>query len=244
MERAEEWEPDAGRWVEWARTPGFDAYWYFRDHFFDDILPGAGHRTLEIGCGEGRVARDLCARGHTVVAIEPARTLARHAADADNVGAYVVAEGAALPFPDASFDTVVAYNSLQVVRDMPATVSEAARVLATGGGLCACIAHPVSDLGGFDDDGHFVVRDGYFENRRVEDTVEVDGYAMTFRGWTYALEDYARALENAGLQIAILREPRPSASGTKYARWRSVPLFLNFRAVKVAGAGSTDAARA
>ena len=42
-----EWEPDADNWVRWARTPGHDAYWYYRDSFFDGVIPPAGRRTLE-----------------------------------------------------------------------------------------------------------------------------------------------------------------------------------------------------
>jgi hypothetical protein len=29
-----EWESEAENWVRWVRTPGHDAYWYFRDSFF------------------------------------------------------------------------------------------------------------------------------------------------------------------------------------------------------------------
>ena len=231
-----EWEPDAENWVRWARTPGFDAYWYFRDAFFDEILPHAGHRTLEIGCGEGRVSRDLVARGHSVVALEPAVTLVRSAKAEDRRGAYLVATGEELPFSNGAFDIVVAYNALQVVHDMAATVHEAARVLSPGGRLCACIAHPVTDLGRLTaDDGaepRLTVRDGYFESHRVEERVDVGDQTMTFRGWTYSLEHYARALEGAGFRIEIMREPIPASGAVKYEQWRRVPLFLNFRAVK------------
>jgi hypothetical protein len=120
---------------------------------------------------------------------------------------------------------------------MAATVREAARVLRVGGHLCACVAHPLTDLGGRGEGG-FGIRDGYFESERVEDRVERDGHVMTLRGWTYSLEHYSRALEDAKLCVEMLREPRPSAAGEKYARWRSVPLFLNFRATKAAQASS------
>jgi len=232
-----EWEPDAENWLQWARTPGFDAYWYYRDAFFGAILPSAGPRTLEVGCGEGRVARDLAARGHAVVAVDAAPTLVRHANAADAGGVYAVAAGAALPFGDAVFHTVIAYNSLQVVHDMDGTVREIARVLAPGGFLCACVAHPVTDLGRFtgeEDPPRLTIRDGYFESRRVEDRVEVGGHTMTFRGWTYSFEHYSLALERAGLRLEAMREPQPSAEGEAYARWRQIPLFLNFRAVKYA----------
>src|SRR5438093_2846440 len=103
MPGAGEWEPDAEDWVRWARTPGHDAYWYYRDVFFDTLLPDAGRRTLEVGCGEGRVARDLVARGHHVIALDSSATLVHHARDADAVGQYGVADSAALPFADGQF---------------------------------------------------------------------------------------------------------------------------------------------
>ena len=231
-----EWEPEAENWVRWARAPGFDAYWFFQDGFFDSIVPSAGRRTLEIGCGEGRVARDLAARGHSVVAVDTATTLVRHANEEGRAGTYGVAAGAALPFASNTFDVIVAYNVLQVVLDMAGTVREAARVLVPGGVFCACVAHPVTDLGRFTEDGEgsprLTVRDGYFETRRVEERVEVDGLAMTFRGWTYSIEHYSRALEDAGLRIEAIREPRPVRGPERYERWKRVPLFLNVRAVK------------
>jgi ubiquinone/menaquinone biosynthesis C-methylase UbiE len=80
-------------------------------------------RTLEIGCGEGRVARDLARRGHTVVALDTSPTLLRSAKAADPAGCYLLADAASLPFHDASFDLVVAYNSLMDVSDMPAVIA-------------------------------------------------------------------------------------------------------------------------
>jgi ubiquinone/menaquinone biosynthesis C-methylase UbiE len=68
---------------------------------------------------------------------------------ADWAGSYVLADSAALPFPDRQFDLAVSYNSLQVVADMAGTVREAARALVPDGRFCACVAHPVSDLGRF-----------------------------------------------------------------------------------------------
>jgi SAM-dependent methyltransferase len=78
------WEDQAENWLAWARTPGHDAYWYYRDALFP-LLPPPGRRTLEIGCGEGRVVRDLVARGHRVVGVDSSPTLLRHAA-AGHVG--------------------------------------------------------------------------------------------------------------------------------------------------------------
>lgn len=231
MSGVTEWEPEAGNWVRWARTPGHDAYWYYRDAFFE-LLPAPGERAIELGCGEGRVARDLVERGHRVIGVEPARSLARAARGADPVSSYVVADGAAVPCAAAAFDLVVAYNSLQVVADMRGTVQEAARLLRPGGHLCLTVAHPAMDLGRFVETGAgpvFAIRDSYFETRRVEDTVGVDGLAITCRGWTYTLEDYMRALGDAGFVVEDLREPRPNGPSARYRRWRDVPLFMMAR---------------
>jgi hypothetical protein len=89
----------------------------------------------------------------------------------------------------------------------------------------------VTDVGSFNGDD-FAIRRDYFTIRRVDDTVEQRGLPMTFRGWTYSLEDYAVALEVAGLRIEAMREPRPSASLERFQKWQRVPLFLLVRAVK------------
>lgn len=234
MEDVAEWEPEAANWVRWARTPGHDAYWYYRDAFFE-LIPSPGARTVELGCGEGRVARDLVARGHRVIGVDPARTLVRHARDADAAGSYVVADGAAVPCTSGAFDLVVAYNSLQVVADMRGTVHEAARLLRHGGHFCATVSHPAMDLGRFVESEAgvaFTVRPSYFESRRVEDTLEMDGLSVTCRGWTYTLEDYVTALGNAGMVVEAMREPRPTAPSANFERWHEVPLFLMVRALK------------
>ena len=230
-----EWEPEAENWIRWARTPGHDAYWYYRDTFFDHVLPPPGRRTIEIGCGEGRVARDLAARGHQVAAVDTAHALVRAARQEDAAGTYALATSAALPFPDRTFDAAVAYNSLQVVDDMAGTVSEAGRVLDRGGHFCVCVAHPVTDLGQFVGDGAdapFTMRRPYFDSRRVDDNVQRDGLTMNFLGWTYTLEQYSLALEAAGFRIESMREPRPIDAAGAFERWRDVPLFLFLRAVK------------
>jgi len=237
-DRATEWEPEAERWIEWTRSPGFDAYWTYSGAFFEEVLSPAGQRTLEVGCGEGRVARDLSVRGHSVVAIEPAKSLLAAARAAGSSGQqYAVADGTTLPFVDAVFDVVVAYNVLQVVDDLDLALSEAARVLVPGGHLCACVAHPVTDLGDVSEDPRsprLTIREHYFEPHRVDETVEIDGHAMTFRGWTHSLEGYSLALERAGFHLECIREPRPNLAASAYSRWRAAPLFLNFRAVSLA----------
>jgi SAM-dependent methyltransferase len=228
------WEGRAAEWLAWARTPGFDAYWRYRDAFFELVPPPSG-RTLEVGCGEGRVSRDLVARGHRVTALDASPTLLNAAAEQEPGAEYVLGAAEALPFPDASFALVVAYNVLMDVADMAAAVAEAARVLEPGGSLCACVTHPVADAGRFahdGDDAPFVVDGSYLGARRFEMRMERDGRAMTFDGMAYPLEDYAAALEAAGLAIEAVREPAPAPPAPDdrdWPRWRRIPMFLMLR---------------
>jgi SAM-dependent methyltransferase len=236
----DDWEREAESWIAWARTPGHDSYWWFRDLFFE-LVPPPGRATLELGCGEGRVSRDLAARGHRVTGLDASPTLLAAAREARPEGRYVLADAAAAPFPDASFDLVVAFNALMDVQDMPGTVREAARLLEPGGRLCVSVTHPLADAGSWDDQERFVVAGSYFGRRRFEGTFERDGLTMTFRGWCYPLVAYARALEEAGFLIEALREP-PAPEGRvrsspRAALWRRVPNFLHLRAVKPSAAG-------
>ena len=232
------WEREAENWLEWARAPGFDAYWYYRDAFFDEIVARSG-RTLEVGCGEGRVARDLARRGHDVVAIDPTATLLEHARSTDPGLLYARADAAALPFPDESFDTVVAYNSLMDVDDMPTSVREAARVLKPNGHFCVCVVHPMRDAGAFageEPGADFVISGPYFGPRSFKGTFEREGRSMTFEGWSYSLQDYSRAFEAAGLVLERLREPLPSEEARgKHSSWERatrIPMFLFVKAVR------------
>jgi SAM-dependent methyltransferase len=227
-----DWEREAESWIAWVRRPGHDAYWYYRDAFFDEIVPPPGRATLEIGCGEGRVARDLAERGHQVTAVDAAPTMVQAAREADPGGTYVLGDAAALPFDDASFDVVVSYNSLMDVVDMPGSVCEAARMLEPGGRLCVSVTHPFKDAGSFESrepDARFVVDGSYMGKRRFEGTFERAGLTITFRGWCYALNDYWRAFEGAGLLVERLREPTQTLEDPRHDR---IPLFLYVRLVK------------
>ena len=240
MRLARGWEREAANWIAWARRPGHDSYWYYGGSF-RELLPGPGRRTLDLGCGEGRVARDLAALGHVVTGIDASSALVAAAREAHLDGEYVVGDAASLPFAEASFDLVVAYNSLMDVDDVRAAVGETARVLERGGRFCIGIVHPVNSAGSFVDDttdSSFVIDGSYLGEHRYADALERDGLEMTFHSIHRSLEAYSLALEQAGLLVEAIREPAAPAEASgrwrvpNVERWRRLPLFLWLRAVR------------
>ena len=88
-------------------------------------LPPAAVRVLEVGCGDGRLARALGDLGYLVVAIDPA-------APEGAIFQAVSLEEFADPGP---FDAVVASRSLHHIHDLPGGLSKLQRLLVPGGRL-------------------------------------------------------------------------------------------------------------
>jgi ubiquinone/menaquinone biosynthesis C-methylase UbiE len=118
------------------------------EHLRTEVLPrlclGAdlGSRVLEIGPGPGAVTDWLRQRVTHLVAVE----VDAEAADAlrarfpDDSVEIVTGDGAALPYPDGSFDSVASCTMLHHVPDAKrqnAILAEALRVLRPGGVLIA-----------------------------------------------------------------------------------------------------------
>lgn len=232
------WESEARNWARWARTPEHDFYWNFGRQNLLELLPPPGRRTLDLGCGEGRLARDLEKLGHRVVGVDSSPTLITLATEASPELEFVLADASALPFGDAEFDLVVAYMSLMDIDDMPGAVREAARVLERGGCFCFATVHPVNSAGSFGEetsDSAFVIEGSYLSEHRYSDVLEREGLAMTFHSAHRPLETYARALETAGFVVEAIREPPTSSEverEERTRRWRRIPCFLYVRARK------------
>ena len=82
-----------------------------------------------MGCGEGRISCLLKDLGYCVTASDPVMQLVQAANDANSADFYEVATAANLPFEDARFDLVVAYNVLMDIEDVPTALKEPKRVL-------------------------------------------------------------------------------------------------------------------
>lgn len=236
---SEAWDREAQNWANWARKPGHDSYWQFhRDQFFS-LLPVAGKQTVDIGCGEGRVCRDLKMLGHSVIAVDASPTLVTLAREADPEGTYIHANAAALPLEDHCADLAVAFMSLHDVDDLDKAVMEIARVLEPGGRALIAIVHPLNSAGkfvGHDEDSEFVIQGSYLDEFRYSDFIERDGLSLTFNSRHRSLESYSRAIERAGLLIEAIREhkvPEGAILNGTARRWQRLPLFMHIRAVKL-----------
>jgi SAM-dependent methyltransferase len=234
------WEKHAGEFVAWAREPDHDSYWRFHRDQFLELVPSPGRRTLDLGCGEGRLSRDLKALGHTMAAVDVSPTMVSAARDLDPMLDVRVADAAALPFDDDAFDLVIAFMSLQDVDDPAGAVLEAARVLEPGGRLCLAIVHPLNSAGRFegdDPDSPFTITGSYLEPSYYADDVVRDGLEMTFVSAHRPLHAYTDALATAGFVVERLREtgvPDSAITARRSRRWQRLPLFLHLRGLKLA----------
>ena len=95
-----------------------------------------GGRVVDLGAGIGHLALPLAARGHQVIAVEPAHAmLERLRADARDLPVRAVhASAEALPLEDASVDLALIADALHFL-DAELTAIELRRVLAPRGAL-------------------------------------------------------------------------------------------------------------
>jgi SAM-dependent methyltransferase len=243
MSLQDAWETEARNWIAWARKPGHDSYWRFHRDVFLAGLPPPPARVVDLGCGEGRLPRDLGRLGYDVIGIDPSTTLIEAARDADPDGDYRIAGAGAVPLPDSSADLVTAFMSPQDIDDLDAAMREAFRLLVPGGRLRIAAVHPINSAGGFAGatttrngralDATFEITESYFEERRYRDEIERDGLPMAFTSLHRDLEDLAGFILRAGFLIDHVVEV-PDTSSPAGSRWRRIPLFLHLGGAKPA----------
>lgn len=226
------WEANARQWLAWARTPDQDVYfWQLNLPAFGELLSAPGRRTLDVGCGEGRLGRLLAEQGHRMIGIDSSPTLVEHARSAGGYEELVCGDAGEMPWPSGHADLAIAFMSLHDMPDPAAAIHEIARVLDPGGILCVAIVHPLNRSA--------EALEHYFTERRFSDVVTRRGLAMTFEGVDRPLESYTGPLAAAGFVIEALREPRAAAADVTHHPELSPaaerPLFLHLRCRRAGG---------
>lgn len=236
------WEANAKWWID-SFTDGVDA------EYEEQILPLAAEemagatRLLDIGCGEGQVAR-LAKRIGTelVVGIDPTWNQIQIASSRSG-GIHVARAGAdGLPFGDETFDVVVACLVFEHIREVDRAITEVARVLRRGGRFCLFLNHPLLQTpgSGWIDDRVLEPPEQYWrigpylvEEESIEE-VEKDIFIPFIHR---PLSRYLNALIANGLLLHRISEPAPPAGflarAAEYEAASTIPRLLYLRTVKV-----------
>jgi malonyl-CoA O-methyltransferase len=150
-------------------------------------------RALDVGTGSGRYLPLLEATGaRSVTGLDFSLAMLRR--DGDSAGR-VCGDARRLPFRQASFDLVNASLMVGDIEDLRAFTREIARVLAARGHLVYSDFHPSW------------AQCGWSRTFR-----SADGAIHEVAFHSHSIEDHLTALEQAGLRVRAIREPRFGAS--------------------------------
>jgi SAM-dependent methyltransferase len=234
-DRDELWERHAD-WWQHGFTDGADA------EYEEQILPLAaewlagGRRALDIGCGEGQVARLATAIGiGEVVGVDPTWAQVVEARARAGGPSYLRAGAAALPFADGSFDRAVACLVFEHIRDVDDAIAEVARVLSPGGRFAFFLNHPLlqTPSSGWIDDQVLDPPEQYWrigpylvEDESIEEVEKGVFIPFIHR----PLSRYVNALLASGLALTHMAEPAPPpgflARAHEYEAAATIPRLL------------------
>jgi len=239
-------DPVTTSWWQREFTDGVDP------EYTEQILPLiarelAGHeRVLDVGTGEGQVARVLAEAGARVTGIDPIRAQVVEAAKRPTTAAvapvYLRAGAAGLPFAAGSFDAVVACLVFEHIDDVDEAIGEVARVLRPGGRFLFLLNHPLLQTPGsgwiddqlIDPPEQYWRIGPYLPEAVTMEEVQKDVF---IRFVHRPLSRYVNALADASLPIARMDEPAPPKAFLDQAPWyaaaHTVPRLLALTCVKV-----------
>ena len=237
------WEAHAGWWQD-EFTDGADP------EYEEQILPLVAYhlegarRVLDVGCGEGQVARLALTNGaELAVGVDPACAQVKAASVRGGGAHYGRAGAAALPFAEASFDTVVACLVFEHIRKVDAAIAEVARVLEPGGRFLFFLNHPLLQTpnSGWIDDQILDPPEQYWRigpYLTEDETLEEVAKGVFIPFIHRPLSRYLNALADNGLLLRRMEEPSPPpgflARAAEYAEASSIPRLLLLRTEKLA----------
>ncbi|MEL7208081.1 MAG: class I SAM-dependent methyltransferase, partial [Actinomycetota bacterium] len=234
------WEEHAGWWQD-GFTDGADA------EYVEQILPLAAQhldgasRVLDVGTGEGQLARLAARAGAWVVGVDPTRAQAAEAGRRGGGPSYARAAAAALPVVSGSFDAAIACLVFEHIEAVDEAIAEVGRALAPGGRFLFFLNHPLLQTpnSGWIDDQILDPPEQYWrigayltEDVRMEEVHKDVWLPYVHR----PVSRYVNAMADAGLLVTRMEEPAPPegflARASRYSDAATIPRLLVLRAEK------------
>jgi SAM-dependent methyltransferase len=206
------WEQHAGWWQE-GFTDGADP------EYEEQILPLAeqwlkgAERVLDVGTGEGQVARVAAGRGAgLVVGVDP--TWAQLTVATERAGGPMYARGTAarLPVRSGSFDAVVACLVFEHIEEYAEAIAEVARALRPGGRFLFFLNHPLLQTPGSGWIDDHILEEQYWRigPYLIEDNSPEEVAPGVLLPFIHRpLSRYVNAMADNGLFIERMEEPEP-----------------------------------
>ncbi len=236
------WDTGTAGWWQREFTDGVDP------EYTEQILPLiAGElrgcaTILDVGAGEGQVARVLSAAGSNVVGIDPIDAQIHEAQRRAGGPQYVQAPAASMPFASESMDGAVACLVFEHIDDVDEAIAEVARVLKPGGRFLFLLNHPLLQTPG----------SGWIDDQIIEPpeqywrvgpylteaaTIEEVQKDVFIRFVHRPLSRYLNALADAGLMLEHMHEPAPPegflAQAREFRDAATIPRLLALRCGKL-----------
>lgn len=229
------WEKHADWWQD-EFTDGVDAE--YEEQIIPlalDLLAGRD-RLLDIGTGEGQIARRLLAAdADMVVGVDPTTNQVVEAVRRGGGPLYGLANADALPFPAQSFDGALACLVYEHIEAMEAALVETARVLRDGGRFVLMLNHPLLQTPGsgwiddqwLDPPERYWRIGPYLQEATTVEEVQKDVYIPFVHR---PLSRYLNAMVDAGFTLRRMIEPAPPegflSRAEQYREASAIPRLL------------------
>jgi SAM-dependent methyltransferase len=234
-----EWELHSDWWQEHFTDGADPEYEEQILPLVDEHLAGAA-RVLDLGCGEGQLARRVARFGAAAVGIDPTTAQIVLARARRGGPSYAQAAASALPFGSDAFDAVVACLVLEHVEPFEPAIDEIARVLQPQGRFVLFLNHPLLQTPGSGWIDDHILEEQYWrigpylpDDESLEEVAP--GVRLPFMH--RPLSRYINVMADRGLLAEHMDEPPPApgflARAPEYGEAATIPRLLVIRARKL-----------